>query len=110
MLAILAEAALRSFMLGSVVWLGLRLLRVRNPHVHMTSWIMVLVASLAMPLLMHWTTVSIMVDALPAATAEPLWPASNSLTAQSLEPPRPALPSNSGMPVAAAGASHASVN
>ena len=39
MLAILAEAALRSFMLGSVVWLGLRSLRVRNPHVYgATIW------------------------------------------------------------------------
>jgi len=110
MLAILAESALRCLVLGSVVWIGLSFLRVRNPHVHMTSWIMVLAASLAMPLLMHWTTISITVDALPVPTAEPLWPASNSLTAPSLEPPRPALPSDSGMPVAATGASHASVN
>ena len=57
MLAILAESALRSLVLGSVVWVGLNLLRVRNPHVHMTSWVLVLVASLSMPLLMHWTTV-----------------------------------------------------
>ena len=52
MLAILAESALRSLILGSVVWIGLNLMRVRNPHVHMTCWAMVLVASLAMPLLM----------------------------------------------------------
>jgi bla regulator protein blaR1 len=37
MLAILAEAALRSFVLGSVVWLGLTILRVRNPYVQMTA-------------------------------------------------------------------------
>jgi bla regulator protein blaR1 len=37
MLAILVESALRSFSVGSVVWAGLSLLRVRNPHVHMTS-------------------------------------------------------------------------
>ena len=42
MLAILAESALRSLLLGSIVWVGLNLLRVRNPHVHMTSWAMVL--------------------------------------------------------------------
>jgi len=46
MLAILAESALRSLILGSVVWAGLHLLRVRNPHVHMTSWVVVLAASL----------------------------------------------------------------
>ena len=43
MLAILAESALRSLVLGSAVWVGLHLLRIRNPHVHMTSWAMVLV-------------------------------------------------------------------
>ena len=65
MLAILAESALRSLLLGGVVWIGLNLFRVQNPHVHMTSWAMVLVASLSMPLLMHWTTVTVTVDALP---------------------------------------------
>jgi len=58
MLAILAESALRALLLGGVVWIGLNLMRVRNPHVHMTCWAMVLVASLSMPLLMRWTTVS----------------------------------------------------
>ncbi|MBI5322403.1 hypothetical protein [Bradyrhizobium sp.] len=38
-LAILAESALRSLLLGGVVWIGLNLLRVRNPHVHMTCWL-----------------------------------------------------------------------
>ena len=50
MIAILAEAALRSLVLGGVVWFGLNLFRVRNPHVHMTAWVVVLLASLAMPL------------------------------------------------------------
>jgi len=85
MLAILAESALRSLLLGSVVWIGLNLLRVRNPHVHMTSWVMVLMASLSMPLLMHWTTVSITVDALPVPAPDSLWPAGNPLP----EPLRP---------------------
>ena len=75
MLAILAESALRSLVLGSVVWAGLNLLRVRNPHMHMTSWAMVLVASLSMPLLMHWTTVTVAVAALPVPRPENLWPA-----------------------------------
>ena len=63
MLAILAESALRSLLLGGVVWIGLNLFRVRNPHLHMTAWAMVLAASLSMPLLMHWTTVTVTVDA-----------------------------------------------
>jgi beta-lactamase regulating signal transducer with metallopeptidase domain len=81
MLAILAESALRSLILGSVVWVGLSLLRVRNPHVHMTSWILVLVASLSMPLLMHWATVTVTLAPLPAPTPEQLWPAEGSLPA-----------------------------
>src|SRR5262245_8785957 len=59
MLAVLAESALRSLLLGSAVSVGLRLFRVRDPHVHMTCWSLVLVASMAMPLLMHWTTVTV---------------------------------------------------
>ena len=70
MLAILAESALRSLLLGGVVWIGLNLFRVRNPHMHMTSWAMVLLASLLMPLLMHWTTVTVTVDPLPVPAAE----------------------------------------
>src|SRR5215208_4963733 len=75
MLAILAESALRSLLLGGVVWAGLNLFRVQNPHMHMTSWAMVLLASLSMPLLMHWTTVTVTLDALPVPAAEHFWPA-----------------------------------
>ena len=89
MLTILAESALRSLVLGSVVWVGLNLLRARNPHVHMTSWVMVLVASLSMPFLMHWTTVTVTLDPLPLSAAEKLWPASAPL-------PEP-LPSSSAL-------------
>ena len=96
-LAILADSALRSLVLGSVVWIGLNLLRVRNPHVHMTSWVMVLLASLSMPLLMHWITVSVTVDALPLPAPEAPWPAGSPLP----EPLNPSLPSDPAMPVAA---------
>ena len=96
-LAILADSALRSLILGSVVWIGLNLLRVKNPHVHMTSWIMVLAASLSMPLLMHWATVSITVDAMPLPTPEALWPAGSPLP----ERLSSSLPSDLAMPVAA---------
>ena len=74
MLAILAESAFRSLILGSAVWVGLHLLRVRNPHVHMTSWAMVLMASLTMPLLMHWTTVTVPLPLPPSAVAMPAKP------------------------------------
>jgi hypothetical protein len=93
MLAILAESALRSLILGSVVWVGLNLLRVRNPHVHMTSWVIVLVASLSMPLLMHWTAVTITLDPLPVPAPENLWPGSGSLS----ESVRSSLPSELGI-------------
>ena len=59
MLALVLEAALRSLALGSVVWLGLMLLRVRDPRVHMTAWTVVLVASLSMPLIMHWVILTL---------------------------------------------------
>jgi beta-lactamase regulating signal transducer with metallopeptidase domain len=96
-LTILADSALRSLILGSVVWIGLNLLRVKNPHVQMTSWVTVLLASLAMPLLMHWTTVSVTVDALPLPAPEALWPAGSPLP----ERLSPSLPSELAMPVAA---------
>jgi beta-lactamase regulating signal transducer with metallopeptidase domain len=70
MLSILAESALRAFVLGGAVWLGLYLLRVRIPSAHMTAWIMVLLASLSMPLLSHWTTVTLTVQAPPLPPME----------------------------------------
>jgi hypothetical protein len=59
MVGLLLESALRSLALGGAIWLGLTLLRVRNPHTHMTAWIVVLVASLSMPILMHRLTLTI---------------------------------------------------
>ena len=91
MLAILAESALRSLLLGGVVWIGLNLFRVRNPHLHMTAWAMVLAASLSMPLLMHWTTVTVTVDAPSVPAAERLWSAGNSWSNPSPEPLRDVL-------------------
>ena len=51
MLALIAEAALRSLLLGGVVWIGLSLLRAGNPYVQKACWIVVLAASLSMPLM-----------------------------------------------------------
>jgi bla regulator protein blaR1 len=108
-LSILAESALRSLLLGGVVWIGLNLLRVRNPHLHMTSWIVVLAASLSMPLLMHWTTVTVTLKALPVAAPENMWPVGTAL----LEPLFPSLPLDAVTPSAssaAPAASHAAFN
>jgi hypothetical protein len=74
MLALLLESALRSLLLGAAVWLGLKLFRVRNPHVLMTAWTLVLVASLAMPALMRLVTVTIPA-APPTPLAQIIWPA-----------------------------------
>jgi hypothetical protein len=97
MLAILAESALRSLVLGSAVWVGLNLLRVRDPHLHMTCWVVVLIASLSMPLLMHWTKLTITVDPLPVSMPvsmpEDLWPDQSPLQ----EPLRSSLPSEYGI-------------
>src|SRR5262249_53290247 len=98
MIATLAEAALRSFVLGGVVWFGLYLFRVRNPHVHMTAWVVVLLASLAMPFVMHWPTLTIARPSLPLPVPMPddLWPADLSM----LEAPQPASPIGPGVSAA----------
>jgi bla regulator protein blaR1 len=73
MLALLLEAALRSLALGGVVWLGLKLLRVRDPRAHMTSWTVVLAASLAMPLIMHWGTLTLPYSAPSSPLSKIVW-------------------------------------
>jgi beta-lactamase regulating signal transducer with metallopeptidase domain len=59
MLEPILEAAVRSFALGGAVWLSLRVLRVHHPPARMMAWTIVLAVSLVMPVLMHWTTVTI---------------------------------------------------
>jgi hypothetical protein len=54
MLAQLAEAAIRSFALGVVAWLGITILCVCNPQIRMTIWTVVLAVSVAMPALTPW--------------------------------------------------------
>jgi len=95
MIAALAEAALRSFALGGVVWIGLTLFRVRNPHVHMTAWTVVLLASLAMPFVMHWPTLTLDRMPLSAPVLDDAWPADISM----LERPQSSLPIASGAAV-----------
>ena len=70
MLAVLLEAALRSLVLGGIIWFGLKLLRMRDPRVQMTAWTVVLIASLAMPLMMQWVAVTLPSAAPPARLVE----------------------------------------
>jgi len=105
MLWVLAESALRAFVLGGAVWLGLYLFRVRNPGAHMTAWVMVLLASLSMPLLMHWTTVTLTVQAPPMPLLEAL-PSGETLLPETLH----ALPVQEGSVSAAPSHAGAAVN
>jgi len=65
MLEILAESALRSVALGCAAWLGMKLTRVRNQHLQMMIWTVVLVVSMAMPMLTPWMRVTIPADQMP---------------------------------------------
>ena len=48
------EAAVRSLLMASVVWIGIRALRVSHVVARKIAWCLVLAASLAMPFLMRW--------------------------------------------------------
>src|SRR5436305_10007389 len=106
MLAILAESALRSLVLGSAVWVGLHFLRVRNPHVQMTSWIVVLVASLMMPLLMRWSAVTVSLPPSAIPISANLWPAAVAVS----EPLPSSLPLAPSIGIAAGNGAHHSVD
>ncbi|MGJ4931344.1 M56 family metallopeptidase [Bradyrhizobium sp. HKCCYLS2038] len=104
MLAVLAEAALRTILLGGVVGLGLWLCRVRHPQLQMTAWLVVLVASLAMPLAMHWSTVTITVKPAVAPLAQAGWLPDDAIpmsAAPAAEPAPDAAPSTRPAPLAA---------
>jgi beta-lactamase regulating signal transducer with metallopeptidase domain len=81
MLWLLLEAALRSLLLGAIVGLGLKLTRVRDPRAHMTAWTGVLIASLAMPAMMHWLVVTVPSSAPPLQLVEMIEAAPNALLA-----------------------------
>jgi beta-lactamase regulating signal transducer with metallopeptidase domain len=97
MLALMAEAALRSLLLGGVVWLGLSLLRTGNPYVQKACWIVVLAASLTMPLMMQWATVTITRQAPPVVLRQPVALAPTTLTeTEQVVSPEPDGPTPSG--------------
>jgi hypothetical protein len=68
MIEALIASALRSLVLAAIVWVGLKALRLRNPHAELTAWTFVLVASLLMPV----TTRVAAVALPPAAVIEPV--------------------------------------
>ena len=68
MIEALVVSALRSLVLAAIVGLGLKVLRVRNPHVQLTAWTFVLVASLLMPAATRVAAVVVP----PAAFIEPV--------------------------------------
>lgn len=59
MLPLFLESAVRSLALGAVVWIVLKMFRVRNVHAQAVIWTVVLAASLLMPLAMQWPTVKV---------------------------------------------------
>ena len=73
MLELLVASALRSMVLGGAAWLGLTLTRVRDPQVHMTAWTVVLLVSLAMPMLTPWVRVTIPAEEPPARLVKIIW-------------------------------------
>jgi beta-lactamase regulating signal transducer with metallopeptidase domain len=66
MLAIIFEAAIRSSMLIVAIWIGLKALRVSNPHILMSTWRLVLFASLASPFLIGHPIYTIGAEVVPA--------------------------------------------
>src|ERR1700727_2262967 len=75
MLPVILEAAIRSMVLAVPIWLGLKGLRVRNPHVLMTTWQTVLVVSRLMPFLVGWAKLHLPSAALPIQQLLPAEPA-----------------------------------
>lgn len=55
MINLFVEAALRSLTLAALVWLVVKALRIRNPHIEKAIWTTVLLGALAMPALMQYT-------------------------------------------------------
>jgi beta-lactamase regulating signal transducer with metallopeptidase domain len=72
MLPVVVDAAVRSALILVVVLLALTALRVRNPHILMAAWQMVLAASLLMPVLVALARLAFPSHGLPVAEILPL--------------------------------------
>ena len=91
MIEALIASALRSIVLATIVWLGLKAWRLRNPHVKLTVWTFVLVASLLMPA----TTRLAAVVVPPAPVIEPIVEDALPLFAESRAPQGAAVSAHS---------------
>jgi beta-lactamase regulating signal transducer with metallopeptidase domain len=71
MLAAFIEAALRSLVLASIVWVGLRIFRIHNVSSQRSTWTAVLFCALLMPLALpftsHWSLFSLATIPAPAS-------------------------------------------
>jgi beta-lactamase regulating signal transducer with metallopeptidase domain len=80
---ILAEAALRSLIMGAIILAGLRLLRVHQVRAQRTAWLIALAGALLMPALVSWQIGPRLLPQFPAAALlqpVPTHGAQNSLT------------------------------
>ena len=59
MLPTIIEAAFRTFVLGAVIWAGLRVLRVESVRTRKAVWMATLLAAVLMPVIMQWHTVRV---------------------------------------------------
>jgi beta-lactamase regulating signal transducer with metallopeptidase domain len=79
MIIVIVDAAMRSLALATLVWLGVTILRIRNPHIEKPIWTTVLIGALAMPVLMQCTLsprIPIAPSALPSISiSEAMMPA-----------------------------------
>lgn len=66
---VFAEAALRALAMALVIGLGLRLLRIHNPHVQLAVWRAVLIGAIALPLVMPFAVLRILPAPAPVVTA-----------------------------------------
>ena len=64
---ILAEAALRSLIMGAIILGGLRLLRVHQVRAQRTAWLIALAGALLMPALVSWQIGPRLLPRFPAA-------------------------------------------
>jgi beta-lactamase regulating signal transducer with metallopeptidase domain len=68
---ILAEAALRSLIMGAIILAALRLLRVHQVRAQRTAWLIALAAALLMPALVGWQIGPRLLPQFPAAALVP---------------------------------------
>jgi TonB family protein len=69
MLALILESALRSIALWAAVWLLLKVIRLRDLHLEKQIWCLVILSSLAMPMLMPSIAIRLPAQSIPAQIA-----------------------------------------